>query len=58
MKSLFSISLRLAPVVLIAFFALSANKNRRFNFSRDIDPREALWVDSVFNTLTEFFNWV
>ena len=53
MKSLLSISLRLAPVVLIAFFALSANKNRRFNFSRDIDPREALWVDSVFNTLTE-----
>ncbi|MCC7504469.1 MAG: beta-N-acetylhexosaminidase, partial [Saprospiraceae bacterium] len=53
MKSMLSISLRLAPVVLIAFFALSANKNQRFNFSRDIDPREALWVDSVFNTLSE-----
>lgn len=53
MKSLFPRSLRFAPVVFIAFFALSANKNQRFNLSHEIDPREALWVDSVFNSLSE-----
>ncbi len=36
-----------------ALFALSANDNRPFNFSHSLDPREALWVDSIFNTLTE-----
>lgn len=53
MKSAFPISIRLSLVALAAFLALSANKNRRFNLSHDFDPREALWVDSVFNTLSE-----
>ncbi len=35
-----------------AAFALSANRNHRFNFSHALDPQEAVWVDSVFNTLS------
>lgn len=33
--------------------ALSANDHRPFDFSYSPDPREALWVDSVFNALSE-----
>jgi beta-N-acetylhexosaminidase len=39
-------------VLLAAFFALSANRNIRFNLTEELDPLEAIWVDSVFNTLT------
>lgn len=39
-------------LLLAALFALSANPVRpQFDFSREFDPREAVWVDSVFNTL-------
>ncbi|MEQ1747249.1 MAG: glycoside hydrolase family 3 N-terminal domain-containing protein [Saprospiraceae bacterium] len=41
-----------AAALLVALFALSANPNNRFNLSRDLDPREAVWVDSMFNTLS------
>lgn len=53
MKSAFPVSFRIALAALAAVLAISANHNQRFNLSRDIDPREALWVDSVFNSLTE-----
>lgn len=53
MKSAFPVSIRIALAALVAVLAISANHNQRFNLSRDIDPREALWVDSVFNSLTE-----
>ncbi len=38
--------------ILLAVFALSANKNQQFNFSKSLDRREAKWVDSVFQQLT------
>ncbi|TNE66039.1 MAG: beta-N-acetylhexosaminidase [Bacteroidetes bacterium] len=40
-------------LLLMAFFSLSANRNNRFNFTRALDPHEAVWVDSVFNMLSE-----
>ncbi|MBK6929366.1 MAG: serine hydrolase [Saprospirales bacterium] len=53
MKSVNYYSLRVVwAISAIAVLALSANRNYRYNFSREIDPREAIWVDSVFNTLT------
>lgn len=42
----------LAIPLLAALLALSANRNTRFNLSHNLDPREAVWVDSVFNTLS------
>ncbi len=36
-----------------AMLALSADDHRPFDFSRSLDPREALWVDSVFNAMTD-----
>ena len=38
------------PVILL--FALSTNHNHRYNLSHALDPLEAGWVDSVFNTLS------
>ncbi|MFN0016540.1 MAG: glycoside hydrolase family 3 N-terminal domain-containing protein [Saprospiraceae bacterium] len=53
MKPVFVRSSRLFTAVLfVALFALSANPNHRFNLSRDLDPQEAVWVDSMFNTLS------
>ncbi|MBL7796489.1 MAG: beta-N-acetylhexosaminidase, partial [Saprospiraceae bacterium] len=47
-----STPVRSAFLLLAALFALSANPVRpQFDFSREFDPREAVWVDSVFNTL-------
>lgn len=42
----------LALLLLLALFALSANDNHRYNFSRALDQRENDWVDSVFNSMT------
>ena len=44
---------RSAVVLLAALCALSANKNHRFNLAQSLDPREAAWIDSVFNALSE-----
>lgn len=41
-----------ALALLAALLALSANRNTRFNLSHPLDPREAVWVDSMFNTLS------
>lgn len=38
------------PAILL--FALSTNHNHRYNLSHALDPLEAGWVDSVFNSLT------
>ena len=44
----------LTILIFSALFALSADHpNRPFDFSRSIDPREGLWVDSVFNALSD-----
>ena len=42
----------LLAISIIAVFSLSANRNHRYNFSHALDPREALWVDSMFNALS------
>ena len=43
----------IALLLLLALFALSANDNHRYNFSRALDQRENDWVDSLFNSMTE-----
>nr|MBP6828284.1 beta-N-acetylhexosaminidase [Saprospiraceae bacterium] len=43
----------IVSLIITSLLALSADHHRPFDFSRSTDPREALWVDSVFNTLTE-----
>lgn len=44
----------LTSLIFSALFALSADwPHRPFDFSRNLDPREGLWVDSVFNALSE-----
>ncbi len=37
----------------IGLLTLSADEHRPFDFSKSPDPREAFWVDSVFDALTE-----
>ncbi|MBK8193034.1 MAG: hypothetical protein IPK76_07450 [Lewinellaceae bacterium] len=37
----------------IGLLTLSAVEHRPFDFSKSPDPREAFWVDSVFDALTE-----
>ena len=47
---------RIIPTSLIfsALFALSAGwPHHPFDFSKDLDPREGRWVDSVFNALSD-----
>ena len=40
-------------LIIAAVLALSADDHRPFDFSHSPDPREARWVDSVFNVLTD-----
>ncbi|MBK7939783.1 MAG: hypothetical protein IPJ82_23090 [Lewinellaceae bacterium] len=47
------IELQLPRLIIGALLALSANDYRPFDFSYSPDPREASWVDSVFNALSE-----
>ncbi|MCC6462268.1 MAG: beta-N-acetylhexosaminidase, partial [Saprospiraceae bacterium] len=53
MSSATLFSLRAAFMLGLATFFLSANHQQRFNLSHALDPREAIWVDSVFNSLSE-----
>jgi beta-glucosidase-like glycosyl hydrolase/CubicO group peptidase (beta-lactamase class C family) len=44
----------LTSLIFSALLALSANNpTRPFDFSKDLDPREGRWVDSVFNALSD-----
>ncbi|MEZ4966604.1 MAG: glycoside hydrolase family 3 N-terminal domain-containing protein [Saprospiraceae bacterium] len=42
-----------ATLILAALLTLSANTRLMFDFSSSPDPREAFWVDSVFDAMTE-----
>lgn len=49
----FSAPRLILAVMTIGVFSLSANRGHRFDLSHDLDPQEAIWVDSMFNTLDE-----
>jgi len=40
-------------LILATILSMSANRNLRYNYGHALDRREAVWVDSVFHTMSE-----